>query len=30
MNAIKEKFIPQRNITPNFIRFKRKVANKRR
>jgi hypothetical protein len=23
MNSIKEKFVPQRNITPNFIRFKR-------
>lgn len=23
MNTIKEKFVPQRNITPNFIRFKR-------
>lgn len=22
MNTIKEKFVPQRNITPNFIRFK--------
>lgn len=22
MNSIKEKFVPQRNITPNFIRFK--------
>lgn len=25
MNTIKEKFVPQRNITPNFIRFKRTV-----
>lgn len=24
MNIIKEKYVPQRNITPNFIRFKRK------
>lgn len=22
MNAMKEKHVPQRNITPNFIRFK--------
>lgn len=24
MNSVKEKFVPQRNITPNFIRFKRR------
>lgn len=26
MNVGKEKYVPQRNITPNFIRFKRKLT----
>lgn len=26
MNTTKEKFVPQRNITPNFIRFKRNIG----